>query len=335
MTASAGVVPPSSPVQSALPAATPPATDIGVTPDPGRARQAAVTAPALPPARPAVGQSTGWRLARTALLATTAISLSLALELLVVSSLQHRAAQQRAFEQLRKELAEGRAPLSPNDSYGRPLPSATPVALLVIPSIHVHEVVGEGTSSAALMSGPGHRRGTPLPGQAGTSVILGRQAAYGGPFKHLSRLRVGQQITVTTGEGMAKYQVIKIRHAGDLAPAPVASGQGRLMLITARGTPFLPSGTLRVDADLMTPVVPPSPAATAATPWSERVMGSDTSSLWALVLWLQVLIVIAIGIVWSWHRWGRQQTWIVFFPVTALVGLIASEQFLKLLPNLL
>ena len=32
----------------------------------------------------------------------------------------------------------------------------------------------EGTSSGTLMSGPGHRRDTPFPGQAGVSVIVGR-----------------------------------------------------------------------------------------------------------------------------------------------------------------
>jgi hypothetical protein len=64
-------------------------------------------------------------------------------------------------------------------------------------------------------------------------------------------------------------------------------------------------------------------------------MGIDTSNLWVLVLWLQALIVLAVGAVWSWHRWGRPQTWIVFFPPLVLVGLAASAEVARLLPNLL
>lgn len=64
-------------------------------------------------------------------------------------------------------------------------------------------------------------------------------------------------------------------------------------------------------------------------------MGADTSTLWALVLWMQVLIAVTIGAVWAWHRWGRPQAWIVFLPPLLLVGLATSSQVVRLLPNLL
>jgi hypothetical protein len=68
---------------------------------------------------------------------------------------------------------------------------------------------------------------------------------------------------------------------------------------------------------------------------TEQPMTSDTTTVWALVLWLQALVAVAIAAVWSWERWGHQQTWIVFSPLTSLVGLLTVGQFLKILPNLL
>jgi hypothetical protein len=72
-----------------------------------------------------------------------------------------------------------------------------------------------------------------------------------------------------------------------------------------------------------------------AVPPAQRPLGTDVGSLWALVLWLEALLVVAIGIVWSWSRWGRAQTWIVFLPLTAVVAFFASDQFMRLLPNLM
>ena len=70
-------------------------------------------------------------------------------------------------------------------------------------------------------------------------------------------------------------------------------------------------------------------------PSAERFMGVDTSTLWALALWIQVLIAMSIGAVWAWHRWGRAQAWVVFLPPLLLVGLATSGEVARLLPNLL
>lgn len=278
-----------------------------------------------------------WHLARAALVVLAVVALSLAAELVVVSRLQHRSAQQRAFDRFRKALAQGTAPVGQKDASGHLLAFGTPVSLIDIPSIHVHEVVFEGTSGAVLQSGPGHRRNSPLPGQVGTSVVFGRQASYGGPFRRLSDLRAGSRITVTTGQGVSTYKVRDRRYRGDPVPPPPPSGSGRLVLVTGEGTQYVPSGALRVDADLVSPAVPASRSvitAAAMTP-AEEVMAGDTSTPWALVLWLQALTAVAVGAVWSWNRWGHHQTWIVFFPLIALLGFSVADQFTKLLPNLL
>jgi hypothetical protein len=131
--------------------------------------------------------------------------------------------------------------------------------------------------------------------------------------------------------------VIGLRRAGDPTPPRLSSAKGRLTLVTATGTPFIPRGAVYVDADLTTAALatPPTVIPLGGIPKAERPLATDAGSLWALVLWLQALVVVAVGMVWSWVRWGRHQTWIVFLPVTALIGFFAADQFIRLLPNLL
>lgn len=277
------------------------------------------------------------QLVRAVLVLITVLSITLLLQLVVISALQHSAAQGRAFDDFREQLALGVAPIGPTTESGEVLSLGAPVAFLEIRSIGVREVVGEGTNAAVLFDGPGHRRDSPLPGQVGTSVIYGRGAAYGGPFGDLTDLRPDDVITVTTGQGEFQYRVLGVRKEGDPVPPPAAVNSSRLMLVTAAGTPFMPSGVLRVDADLVGEATGgPARLLTDATlPKQERLMAVDSSTLWALGIWLQVLIALSIAAVWSWHRWGKPQTWIVFLPPLMLVGLAVAGEIARLLPNLL
>lgn len=281
--------------------------------------------------------SAGALVLRAALVVVLTVSVFLAGQLTVVSGLQHRAAQSQSFAALRLALARGTAPIAAVDTGNDLLPLGAPVALIEIPAIGVREVVGEGTTSGVLMRGPGHRRDTPMPGQAGTSEIYGRRAAYGGPFRNLSQLRPGDEIKVTTGQGVSRFEVSRFRTAGDPRPAGSPSRGARLTLATAAGAAFRPAGVLWVDAELAhgSAIGPGRPLRIGSLPGMERPMASDPSTLWALVFWLQALVLVAVGGMWSWTRWGRHQTWIVFAPVTAAVGLATADQLVRLLPNLL
>ncbi|MFB7738566.1 sortase [Streptomyces sp. NPDC056112] len=276
-------------------------------------------------------------IARGALLSLAALLLGITVQLLFLSGVQERAAQHTAYDELRNALALGTAPVSQTDQQGRLLAPGTPVALIDIPSLRVRQVVLEGTDSAVMADGPGHRRDTPMPGQAGTSVLMGRAAAYGGPFERLADLAEGDRFTVTTGQGAAKYQVVGVRRAGDPAPAPLASGQGRLVLATATGPSYMPGGILRVDADLVSaPFETPAAVIRSGTlPESEQPLARPAGVPWPLVMWLQALLVAAVAAVWTWHRWGRHQTWIVFAPVVAVLGLQVATRTTELLPNLM
>ena len=277
------------------------------------------------------------QLIRVVLVLVCVICTTMLLQLLLVSRFQHSAAQGQQFDLFRSQLANGIAPIGPTDGDGALLELGAPVAYLEARVLGLTEVVGEGTTAGVLFDGAGHRRDTPLPGQVGTSVIMGRRAAFGGPFSDIASLQEGDRITVTTGQGVFEYSVIGVRYEGDPAPLPPAANESRLMLVTAGGRAFFPEGVVRVDAELDGDAVggPPRPVTAAGLPANERFMAADTSTLWALALWLQALIALCIGVVWAWHRWGRAQTWVVFLPLLLLVGLAASGEAARLLPNLL
>lgn len=273
-----------------------------------------------------------------AALATAALGCTvLALHLGAISGLQQRAAQARAFDDFREQLAIGTAPVGPTTESGTLLDLGTPVAHLRIPSLGVDQVVGEGTTSDVLFDGPGHRRDTPLPGQEGTSVIMGRRALFGGPFGGLGSMGIGEQVIVTTGQGQFTFEVSGIRRDGDPAPGRAPAGTSRLTLITADGAPFLPEGALRVDATLIGTAVggAPRPFTAATLPPAERLMEADPGTVWALAMWLQCLIIVLVAAVWSWHRWGRAQTWIAFATPVLLIVAATSGEAARLLPNVM
>lgn len=275
--------------------------------------------------------------ARVALVSAALGCTVLAGHLGIVGGLQQRAAQSRAFDDFREQLAIGTAPVGPTDEAGRLLPLGTPVAHLRIPALDLEQVVGEGTTSDVLIDGPGHRRDTPLPGQVGTSVIMGRRALFGGPFGGLGSLDAGDQLIVTTGQGQFTFEVTGRRHDGEPAPGRAPTGTARLTLITADGAPFLPDGALRVDAALVGNAVGGAlrPFTASSLPASERLMKADPDTVWALVMWLQCLLLTVVAAVWSWHRWGRPQTWIAFAAPILFVVSATSGEIARLLPNLM
>jgi sortase A len=277
------------------------------------------------------------QLVRAATVVVLVLMAGLVMQLAVVSDLQHRASQERAFAEFRTQLAEGTAPTGPVDFENHVVPNGEPIALLEIPTIGLEDVVVQGTSPSDLFIGPGHRRDTPLPGQFGTSILMGRRAAYGSPFGSIGDLVEGDLIIVTTGQGAFEYRVIGVRKEGDPVPPPAAADSARLVLATADGRAFLPSGVLRVDAKIDTPPVGGQPRLVTddTLPGAERFMGTDDRTLWVLVLWLQGLLGLALAVVWAWHRWGRPQTWIALAPPLAVVGLGAAGEVARLLPNLL
>lgn len=302
---------------------------------PERGRAAVAPDPAVPP-EPRPRLSPRLDLLRTVLAVVFALAVGMLAQLTVVGALQQRSTQQRLYDGFRARLAEGTAPIGPADDDSEVLAPGTAVAYLEIPDIDLRQIVVSGTASGTLFAGPGHRRDTVLPGQAGASVIMGRSAAYGGPFAALDELDEGDRIAVTTGQGELDYRVLGVRRERDPLPSPPRPSESRLVLTTADGSPYLPQGVLRVDATMEGTASQGAGRlfSPGSLPAGEEPMAADTSQLWALALWLQALLAAALAAVWAWHRWGRAQAWVVFLPPMLAVGILTAEQAARLLPNM-
>lgn len=265
--------------------------------------------------------------------------------LALFSRLHYDHAQDLAYDNLRYELAEGTAPIGPTEvanpnaanSPTELVPPGSPVAVLSIPAIGLRAVVLQGTAGAVLENGPGHLRDTPLPGQVGISVIMGRQAAYGGPFSKLASLAPGDVFTVVTGQTVAQFQVLDLRRGGDPSPPPPAAGQSRLILVTGDGAPFAPSGLLYVDANLTSKAQPAPPMVLSASDISpsENAMGTDPSAWLPIVFWGQLLFLVTLALSWLRYAWGRWQSWLIAVPTLGYIVLSVADEVTRLLPNVM
>ncbi|MGH3769321.1 MAG: class E sortase [Pseudonocardiaceae bacterium] len=277
-----------------------------------------------------------YRLLGQVLVIVAVLGLSFLAELTLLGNLRHDRDQAQLTEQFRSELANGIAPIGPVDDNNAALALGAPMGLLEIPRLGLREVVVQGTSSVPLMSGPGHRRDTPFPGQVGTSVIAGRRATYGGPFRSIDQLRAGDQITVTTGQGKNTFAVLGVRRAGNLVPPALTSGQGRLTLVTTDGSPLWPTNVLRVDANLTRfAQARPAPLPSQALLAAEAVMAGDRAALLGVFLWSMLFALVAIGTVWLRFRAGALPAWLIGVPVLISIDLVLVDQVAALLPNIL
>lgn len=274
---------------------------------------------------------------RGLLVSVSVLVLAFLVNLLVVSHVSHFAAQQQLRDTYRAQLSAGTAPVSEGDFDDHLLADGAPVGILSIPQLGVDEVIAEGTTSGVLMDGPGHRRDTVLPGQAGVSVVMGRAAAFGGPFGRLQSLQPGETFSVRTGQGEQAFEVLGVRYAGDPTPPAPVRGESRLILLTARGAPYLPAGVAYVDARATGQVKPAGARQTTSMtlPPQAQPLATDMTTVWALVFALQFLVVAEFVAVWAYRRVGWQKTWIVFAPVLLLASVFVSDQLVRLLPNLL
>lgn len=293
--------------------------------------------PRLPqPPRPLAPRDGRWW-AGAALLTASLLLLGFVAHTAAFSAFQHYRAQTIAYDELRVTLAKAETPVGQLTDEETMVALGTPVALLEIPAIDLSEVVVEGSTSDVLRSGPGHRRDSVMPGQSGLSVILGRQTTYGGPFADLYRLAPGDDITITTGQGVNTYRVFGLRRAGDPMPPDLAANKGRLELQTADGLALFPSGVLHVDAELVskTQQKPSLVMSYPALPPAERAMGQD-SGAWFIAFFAFVFFAAAgVGMWWLWTRWGRWHAWLVGVPVLVALGVATADIVMNALPNLL
>jgi sortase A len=238
-----------------------------------------------------------------------------------------RRSQLNLTRRFNQELSSGAAPAG-----GHIRPGA-PVAIIGLPRLHQRLTAVQGTTSNLLKSGPGHLRASPLPGQAGNAVIVGRRMSYGGPFLHLDRVRKGDRIITTTGQGGATYVV-------DGPPQYLATGRGdvlgatadnRLTLITS-DPPLLASQRLVVTAALSgRPYAAPAGRPTDVRADEDGLRG-QTGAAGPLLLWSGLLLVAVVGAAWLARRWRARTVWLAAVPVVAALLWLLFGSVVALLP---
>ena len=311
----------------------------GTTDERVRAQSSPVGPSGVETVRPDPDPSAGtrWGAARVTQLSLgvlAVLAIGVVVQIALLSRLEYRSSQVSSLNTFRTQLALGTGPIGPVGTDKHLLALGTPMAVITIPSLGVRAVVLEGTSGSVLTKGPGHVRSTVFPGGPGVSVIYGRAGTYGGPFGRIGDLRRGQVITVTTQVGTSHFRVIRVRPAGAVVHPP-AAGTSRLTLGTAAGGFLTPSGVIWVDADKIGKPLgadAPPPITLFA---SEAPLANDTSTLWALLLWIEALGILLTLAVWTWRRWGHAQTWIIFTAPMLVVWVFVSDQTVRLLPNLM
>ncbi|MEU0937817.1 class D sortase [Embleya sp. NPDC005971] len=247
--------------------------------------------------------------------------------LYVVSDIQQARDQSILADRLSDELYRDVGPLGGNIDKG------SPVAMLRIPAIGVRQVVVEGTTADSLAKGPGHLRTSGLPGQGGHSVIMGRSHTFGGPFRDLGKLRVGQRIEATTQQGEFTYKVIERRHVANGKDDVLAPGrENRLVLITADSW-IRPGGRTVVIAELQGAPKAQEGRRPQGLRADEKGTGGYADAGVRLLLWAQAFTLVLVVLVWALRRHpDRRVTLLLGTPVVLAVVWALYESAARVLP---
>jgi sortase A len=251
-----------------------------------------------------------------------------------LSGLQEQRSQHLLYADFRG-LLDPASEVAP--SIGGKIPAGTPVAMINAPGAGMHQVmVVEGTTSGDLLSGPGHRANTPLPGEVGVSVLIGKSATAGAPFAGIAKLRHGAVVQVLTGLGTFRYSVIGQVHAGHALPS-FRSTSSLLVMVTSAGTgwtgAFGANHLVYVVAKLDGAAFKAPPGRPETVPLA-AIQGHNDPAGWPFaLLWLLVLVG-ASALCWrSWNRFGLLRTWLIGTPVLLAVLWALANETMRLLPN--
>ena len=274
--------------------------------------------------------STGGAVHRAARV-VTALGLLAALLLMyefVLSGIPQARAQAELLSAFQQQV-----PTTTLDSPGSAPAEGSAVALLVISSIGLQQVVVEGTSPGDLKTGPGHLSASPLPGEFGNAVVEGRRTTYGGPFGGLDRLHSGDTIRVTTGQGSLVYVVASVSHVsvGQRDPASPTL-DSRLTLLTSDPA-FIASGQLAVVAKLRgEPLAVATRPQVSASP-ADLGLSGDPVGFWVGFVALELLVATA----WlAWRLRSRLPDTVLYMyaaPIMLALVLLAFSNLDSLFPG--
>ena len=223
----------------------------------------------------------------------------------VFAPLIHDRQSEMLEDRLASDLINGLAPVS------NPIAVGAPVGLIDIPERDIRTVVIEGTRARELSKAAGHLVGSALPGQPGVSAVLGRSRDHGAEFANLDQVKVGDEITATTGQGVHTYEVIDIavRASRDMA---AFQGEGHMLILA---TVVDGNDRLVVRASLTSPVFPGGEPAEHPTSVDELGLTGDSTSWSTTALWLSLATIVALAYPVIVRQVGRRVAWMIVVPV--------------------
>ncbi|MFN0025674.1 MAG: sortase [Acidimicrobiales bacterium] len=209
-------------------------------------------------------------------------------------------------------------------------PKDLPVALVRFQRFGRSVAIFGGIGKSELRRGPGYDPTTPMVGELGNAVFIGKSSTYGSPFADLDQLLVGDQLIVESGYGALAYRVTEVLQVDRNDPAiyePVTD-DSRLSLVGHSGHPLSSERVLvRTSLDATgvlgqaaLPTVPPS---------------SSTGFAPLLVVGLLccVAVMVALGEqVLPQYTTARAARWIVA-PLLLAIAVPLAEQILLFLPR--
>jgi sortase A len=267
---------------------------------------------------PSVGNLLGWGTLVTGLLVLAFLGFVFG-----GSRLEASRAQGVLYGKVAQSLAEATVPVSGVIAPG------TPIGLIQIPAVGTDQVLLQGSAGEQTAVAPGLRSDSALPGQSGLSVVIGRRTTYGAPFRHLDRLSRGDKIVVVTGQGTFHY-VVDVVRTTDAPSTRIPVVPSRLTLITSDPA-FTPDRQLVVSAALAGKALASS---TVLVSRADETPGRGSRGREvALLLWSQLLLIVAVAATWAAMRFPKRAVWIGAAPVLLAVLWNVFDNLAVLLPN--
>lgn len=228
----------------------------------------------------------------------------------LLSPIAHARSQSMLESRLASDLLNGVAPVS------YPIEAGTPLGVVEVEDRGLRALFVEGTSSQELSVAAGHVTGSALPGQPGVSALMGRSSRAGAEFAHLDRVRVGDDVAVTTGQGEHTYTVVDIT-TRDPRDMSAFVGERHMLIMT---TLVSEDSRLVVRAELTSAVQAAGDYPDHITQSSELGTVGDDNGAGMLVLWLG--LAAAVAALWPLlsSQVGRRVAWMITSPVAVWIA---------------
>jgi sortase A len=189
----------------------------------------------------------------------------------------------------------------------------SPVGVIAIPKIGLSMVMVEGIDEAQLRMGPAHYPGTPLPGEAGNAAIAGHRTTYLHPFYSVDALVPGDNIVVTTLQGIFLYKVSSSEVVAPSDVAVVGPTSTPQLTLTTCNPRYSAAQRLIVHAVLAaSSLVHPKSVLTSTTPTAPQpgrhqpVPTAPAKNWTATIVWGAVVAALTTAV---WMATSRTRRW--------------------------